>query len=117
MVNKMRITRGAGGNQHPIAVKQFILDRLARVGEDYFSGLHQAYKEELDRIAKERVLAHRRKNEYYHHPTYFSFYKKARELMREGLIEFSGREEAVDDPRFANWENPPKKKYVRLARR
>ena len=112
MVNKLRISNTAGGNQHPIAVKQFILDRLALVGEDYFSGLHQAYKDALDQLARDR-----RREFYYHHTTYFSFYKRVRELMREGLVEFSGREEIVDAPRFAKWQNPPIKKYVRLSRR
>ena len=112
MANNLIIKRGAGGNQHPIATRQFILDRLAQVGEDYFSGLHQAYKHELDQLARDR-----RREYLYHHPNYFSFYKTVRQLMREGLVEFSGREEVVDEPRFAKWENPPIKRYVRLSRR
>jgi len=111
MPSNLSLTRGPGGNQHPIAVRQFILDRLARVG-DYFSGLHKAYCDELDRLSKER------RREYgYHHPNYFSFYKKVREMIREGAIEFSGRKEVCDNPRFAKWENPPTKNFVRLARR
>jgi len=113
MVNNMRLTRGRGGNRHPIAVKQFIVDRLARVGEDYFSGLHQAYKEALDQLARDR-----RRQYYYHHPTYFSFKKKIDELMQEGLVELSGREEASDDPRFKGWKDgPPIRKFVRLTGR
>lgn len=108
----MRLKGRRGGNNHPIAVKQFILDRLARVREDYFSGLHQAYKEALDNLAKER---HR--EFYYHHPTYFSFKKKVDDLMQEGRVEFSGREEPSDDPKFRNWKEPPVRKYVRLTGR
>ena len=111
MSAELRITRGRGGNRHPIAVKQFILDRLARVGEDYISGLHQAYKDALDQLARDR-----RRVYYYHHPVYFSFSKKVWELITEGLVEFSGHEEASDDRRFVGWKYKPVRKYVRLVR-
>ena len=111
MANNLPITRGRGGNRHPIAVKEFILNRLAQVGEDYISGLHQAYKDALDQLARDR-----RREYYYHHPVYFSFSKKVWELITEGLIEFSGREEPSDDLRFVGWENRPIRKYVRLVR-
>jgi len=112
VANNLRINNTPGGNQHPIATKQFILDRLAQVGEDYYSGLHQAYNNALDQLARDR-----RREFYYHHPNYFSFYKTVRDLMRKGLVEFSGREEPSTQPRFATWENPPIKRYVRLSRR
>jgi len=111
MTNELRLTRGQGGNRHPIAVKQFILDRLALVGEEYISGMHQAYKDALDQLAKDR-----RRIYYYHHPTYFSFSKKVWELIQEGRAEFSGREEPSDDPRSVGWDNKPIRKYVRLVR-
>ncbi len=111
MTDNLTLKRGRGGNTHPIAVKQYIQDRLARVGEDYISGLHQAYKKALDDLARER------KREYfYHHPTYFSFSKKVWELITEGRIEFSGREEEADDPRFVGWKDKPIRKYLRLVR-
>lgn len=110
MVAELSLTRGRGGNRHPIAVKEFILDRLARVGEDYISGLHQAYKKALDQLARDR-----RREFLYHHPTYFSFSKKVWELITEGRIEFSGREEEADDPRFVGWANKPIRKFVRLV--
>ena len=94
-VTNLPLTRGRGGNRHPIAVKQFILDRLAQVGEDYISGLHQAYKDALDQ---------------------FSFFKKFWELIQEDKIEFSGREEPSDDRRFVGWKYKPVRKYVRLVR-
>ncbi len=111
MVNNMRLRQTAGGNRHPIPVKQFIIDRLARVGEDYYGGLHQAYKEALDQLARDR-----RRKYLYHHPTYFSFFKKVKELITARIVEPSGREEESDNPQFNNWEHRPIKKFVRLAR-
>lgn len=111
MVNNMRLKGRRGGNNHPLATKQFILDRLAQVGEDYISGLHQAYKAELDRIAREK-----RREFYYHHCTYPNFNKRVWEMIKDGLIEFSGREEPSDDPKFSGWETPPVRKYLRLVR-
>jgi hypothetical protein len=110
MATNLSLTRGRGGNRHPIAVKQFILDRLS-IQDDYISGLHQAYKDALDQLARDR-----RRVYYYHHPVYFSFSKKVWELIQEGLVEFSGREEPSDDPRFVGWENKPVRKFVRLIR-
>ena len=109
----LSLTRGRGGNRHPIAVKQFIVDRLARVGEDYISGMHQAYKDALDQLAWERRFVRVYK---YHHPVYFSFSKKVWELITEGSVEFSGREEASDDRRFVGWKYKPIRKYVRLVK-
>ena len=111
MTSDLRITRGRGGNRHPIAVKQFILDRLARVGEDYISGLHQAYKDALDQLARDR-----RRVYYYRHPVYSSFSKKVWELITADKVEFSGREEASDDRRFVGWKYKPVRKFVRLVR-
>jgi len=111
MATNLPLARGRGGNHHPIATKQFILDHLARVGEDYISGMHQAYKDALDQMARDR-----RRVYYYHHPVYFSFSKKVWELITEGLVEFSGREEASDDRRFVGWKYKPVRKFVRLKR-
>ncbi len=111
IVTNLPLRPGRGGNRHPIAVKQFILDRLARVGEDYISGLHQAYKEALDQLARDR------KREYfYHHPVYDSLSQMVWELVREGLVEFSGRVEPSDNPSFAHWKNKPMRRYYRLVR-
>jgi hypothetical protein len=116
------LTRGRGGNHHPIPTKQFILDRLGQVGEDYISSLHQAYKDALDQLARTRALdvsipKKRRRTTYYHHPTYYSFFKQLYDLINEGIVEFSGREEPSDDPKFSNWKSPPFRKFVRLVRR
>ena len=111
MTTNLPLARGRGGNRHPIAVKQFILDRLSLVQEDYISGLHQAYKAALDQLARDR-----RRVYYYNKPVYSSFAKKVWELITEGLVEFSGREEPSDDRRFVGWEHKPVRKYVRLVR-
>ncbi len=110
-VTNLSLTRGRGGNRHPIAVKQFILDRLARIGEDYISGMHQAYKDALDQLARDRGREY-----YYHHPVYSSFSKKAWELIGEGSIEFSGQEEPSDNPSFSGMKNKPIRRYYRLVR-
>lgn len=110
MAREFRGVPGRGGNRHPIAVKQFILDRLAHVGEDYISGLHQAYKAALDQLARDR-----RREYYYHKPTYFSFFKKVYALIDEGKIEFSGKELPADNPRFNSWKKKPMRRYVRLV--
>ncbi len=110
-VTNLSLTRGQGGNRHPIASKQFILDRLAQIGEDYISGMHQAYKDALDQLARDR-----RRKYYYHHPVYFSFSKQVWALITEGLVEFSGREEPSDNPRFVGWKDKPIRKFVRLVK-
>ena len=110
-VTNLPLTRGRGGNRHPIAVKQFILDRLARVGEDYISGLHQAYKDALDQLARDRKRVY-----YYYKPTYHSFSQKVWALITEGKVEFSGRKEPSDDSHFTGWKNKPMRRYYRLAR-
>jgi len=116
MTSDLSLSRGRGGNRHPIAVKQFILDRLSQVGEDYISGLHQAYKDALDQLSRDRYQPRGPRRFYYHHPVYFSFSKKVWELITEGKIEFSGREEPSDDPRFNTWKYKPVRKFVRLVK-
>jgi len=98
-------------SRRPIAVKQWILDRLAQVGEDYISGMHQAYKHALDELARQRQREY-----YYKHPTYSSFSKKVWEVIKEGRIEFSGREEPSDHPHYVGWESKPLRRYYRLVR-
>ncbi len=105
------ITPGRGGNRHPIAVKQFVLDRLAQVGEDYISGMHQAYKEALDQLARDR-----KREYYYHHPHVASFSKKVWDLIAAGLVEFSGREEPSDSPSFSHMKKKPMRRYYRLVK-
>ncbi len=108
-MNELKVTPGRGGNRHPLSVTAFILDHLAAVGEDYGASMHRLYKGELDRIAMEKGRRYR-----YHKPRYHSFEMKVQLLTREGLIEFSGKEEESDNPQFQGWENKPVRRYYRL---
>lgn len=109
MVDELKITPQRGGNRHPLSVRGFILEHLANKGEDYIANMHRAYKAELDRIARENGRRYR-----YHKPRYHSFEMKVQLLTREGLIEFSGREEESDHPMFENMEWKPVRRFYRL---
>ena len=109
MVDELKITPVRGGNRHPLSVRTFILDHLAAVGEDYIANMHRAYKAELDRIARENGRRYR-----YHKPRYHSFEMKVQILTREGLIEFTGREEESDSPQFEGWEFKPVRRFYSL---
>ena len=119
MVDEFNVTPQRGGNRHPLSVKTFILDHLAAVGEDYGANIHRAYKARLKELAEnnpQRVANGRRgiKVKYYHKPRYHSFEMKVQLLAREGLIEFSGREEESDYPQFQDWGFKPVRRYYRL---
>ena len=109
MADELKVTRQRGGNRHPLSVRGFILGYLASVDEDYISSMHRAYKAELDRIALDKGRRH-----WYHKPRYHSFEVAVQILAREGLIEFSGREEESDSPQFEGWEVKPLRRYYRL---
>jgi len=108
MIDELRVSRQRGGNRHPLSVRSFILDHLAR-GEDYIASMHRAFKAELDRLALERGRRH-----HYHKCKYHSFEMSVQTLAREGLIEFSGKEEASDSPQFESWPDKPMRRYYRL---
>ncbi len=108
MVDDLKITRERGGNRHPLSVRGFILGHLAAT-DDYSANMHRAYKAELVRIASSNG-----RRRAYHKPVYHSFEMAVQMLAREGLIEFSGREEESDYPQFADWENKPLRRYYRL---
>lgn len=109
MVEELQVTRARGGNRHPLSVRIFILEHLAAVGENYIAEMHRLYKAELDRIARENG-----RRRPYHKPRYHSFQVAVQVLAREGLIEFSGREEESDAPPFRNSELKPLRRYYRL---
>ena len=109
MVTELKITPKRGGNRHPLSVRKFILDHLAANGEDYGANMHRAYKAELDRIARENGRWRR-----YHRATCATFQIKVHALVREGLIEFSGREEESDNPKVAWLKVKPVRRYYRL---
>jgi len=109
MVTELKITRQRGGNHHPLSVRGFILNHLANVGEDYISSMHRAYKQELNRLARQNG-----RRRAYHKPRYHSFEVAVQILARDGLIEFSGREEESDSPQFQGWEIKPMRRFYRL---
>lgn len=109
MVTELKITRQRGGNHHPLSVRGFILNHLGTVGENYISSMHRAYKAELDRIAQQNG-----RHRSYHKPRYHSFEVAVQILAREGLIEFSGREEESNSPQFQGWEIKPMRRFYRL---
>lgn len=111
MATKLPAMTRRGGNNHPIAVKQWILEYLSRVGEDHISSMHRAYNQALNQLAIDR-----RRKFYYHHPTYTSFRQKVWDLIMAGQVEMSGKEEKSDDPCFSGMKNTPIRKYVRLVR-
>lgn len=111
MAKELSLYGRRGGNNHPIAVRQWIINHLATVGEDYISGMHRAYKEALRRA----FVNNPKRKTFYHTPNYFSFYKKVWELIKEGVIVYSGREEESDIPQLAQMEEPPVRRYLRLA--
>lgn len=104
------ITRGRGGNRHPLSVRQFILDHLARVGEDFPASMHRAYNAELIEIARDKG-----RTAPYRKPSYQSFYMQVWKLAKAGSIKLSGREEESDSPQFAEWDQRPMRRYYRLA--
>ena len=109
VVETLKITRQRGGNHHPLATTQFIIDYLSMNGEAYGAQIHRAYKEELKRLATEKGRRYR-----YHRASYSSFNKKMNLLAREGVIEFSGKEEESDNPMFDNMGWRPVRRYYRL---
>ena len=109
MVDELKITRQRGGNRHPLSSREFIIDYLSTNGEDYGANIHRAYKAELDRIARENGRRYR-----YHRASYSSFNKVMNLLAREGVIEFTGREEESDNPMFEGMEWKPVRRYYRL---
>ena len=109
MVSELKITRQRGGNRHPLSVRSFILSYLAINGDDYISSMHRAYKTELDQVALFKGRRHP-----YNKPRYHSFEVAVQILAREGLIEFSGKEEESDAPQFESWSQKPMRRYYKL---
>lgn len=105
----MEIEPTRGGFRKPISTREFIHSYLGRQGEAYIAEMHRAYKAELDRIAMEKGRRHR-----YHKPRYHSFEMCVQQMSREGLIEFSGKEEESDSPQFDGWPDKPVRRYYRL---
>jgi len=103
-----------GGNRHPLSVRAFILDHLANTGEDYGANIHRAYNRALDSLATELRGNKRKGQKHYHKPRFSSFNKYMNLLAREGLIEFTGREEESDNVMFSDKEWKPVRRYYRV---
>jgi len=111
MTEEVKVTRQRGGNHHPLSVRDFILEHLGNIEEDYIASMHRAFKDALDRVALEKGRRRR-----YHKPRYHSFEVKVNMLARESLVEFTGHEEESDFPQFDNWPVKPMRRYYRLKR-
>lgn len=109
MIDNLRVTRGKGGNRHPLSPRSFILDRLAAMGEDYIASMHRSFKDALGQLA-----ADKERRRPYHTPSYASFKIYVEQLAREGLIEPSGREEPSDAPQFTTTGYGWLRRYYRL---
>jgi len=106
----LQTTRTKGGNYHPIPMKDFVIGHLSAVGEDYPANIHRAYVEELKILAEQKD-----RKKPYHKSTYSSFIVSFNNLVREGLVVFSGREEQSDDKKVQNFGTKVMRKYFRIA--
>jgi len=104
------ITRGRGGNRHPLPARQFILDHLSVAGEDTILNMHRAYKVAMEALARERG-----RKTGYRIASWHSFYSKLWQLAKDGKVKPSGREIESEEPEFADWDQRPVRKYWRLA--
>lgn len=118
MVDELKITPQRGGNRHPLATRQFIIDYLAAKGEASIPEIHEAYKILLQYKAGENRQVRTKKGKVkvypYHWARYGSFKTRVLKLIGEGIIEFSGREELSISEQFKYWENKPLLRFYRL---
>jgi len=98
-----------GGFRKPVSTREFILEHLKDRGQDYIASMHRAYKAELGRLARESG-----RKRPYHKPRYHSFDVEVAMLARDGLVEFSGREEESNAPQFDGWPVKPLRRYYQL---
>lgn len=85
----MRVTRPRGRAASPVRTGLFIRQYLSEHGEAYQAEIHRALKETIKSV-NEGMGRH------IHPPTYESFGKYFRQLVRLGLIELTGREEETE---------------------
>lgn len=105
---ELKITRQRGGNRHPLATRQFIIDYLTAVEEASIPQIHDAYKALLKDLARENS------RRPYHWARYASFKTEVLKLIREGIIELSGREEPASSERFKYWEEKPVLRFYKI---
>jgi len=106
----LRVTRPRGGNHHPLPTRLFIIDYLTAQGEATIPELHDAYKS----VLREKARQNGRRN--YHWARYGSFKTQVLKLVKEDIIEFSGRTEKSLSERFKYWPEKPLLRYYRLKR-
>ena len=99
-----------GGFRKPVSLEEFVVEHLRKVGEDYASSIHQAYKEKLRAID----LPRHRQGVPYKTSTYYSFTRQLQKMKLKGIIAESDRVEESDSLHTLHWENKPKRKYFRL---
>ena len=85
-----KLIRGRGAST--IRTGLFIKEHLLAVGEDYPASIHRTLKQRLKQAGRKRT------------PTYHSFLRYFHHLVSFGLIEFTGREEAM---KFDKGQNIP----------
>jgi len=107
---EVKTTPGRGGNRHPLSSRSWIIENLGRGAGDYIASLHRRYKVALE-VAGE--LNGRKKA--YRKPTYRSFQTLVHRMIREGVVEFTGRQEDSEAPQFAAWPIRPMRRYYRLC--
>lgn len=119
MESDIKITPGRGGNHHPLSTRQFVIDYLSAKGEASIPELHGAYKillrEKAEQNRSVKTRRGRGKVRPYHWARYGNFKTEVLKLKREGIIEFSGREEPATSDRFRCWENKPVLRFYRIA--
>ena len=119
MADELKVTPQRGGNRHPLPTRQFIIDYLAAKGEASIPELHEAYKIMLQELAQrnrhQKTKRGKDKVRPYHWARYGSFKTKVLKLRKEGLIEFSGKEEPATSERFRHWEQKPMLRFYKLT--
>ena len=105
----MEVEPTRGGFRKPISTREFIINHLEIHGQDYIASMHRAYKAELARLTRENG-----RKRSYHKPRYHSFEMFVQQMAREGVVEFSGREEESDAPQFQMWDSKPVRRYYQL---
>jgi hypothetical protein len=85
-----KLIRGRAAS--PVRTGLFIKQHLSTVGEDYPANIHRHLKEAL------------KASNYKRTPTYHSFLRYFHHLISFGLVEFTGREEAL---KFDKGQNVP----------
>ena len=123
----MEIEPRPGGFRKPISTREFILDYLAKKGEEYIAEMHRAYKRALTEIAVEsaRVPAYRGKGrkpilpraKKYTYPRYHNFQGQVWKLAQEGLVELARTEptRGIHD-QFKGFDELPERHYYRLKK-